>query len=112
MAGERRSIMTLQLPETPEQRAALLTCLAFWQISDRPENERELCLEWMEHEHFEQFGQRLHPSHLLALERRGWLKKGDAVRGGGRRYYFLTNPSLVQGMTLFLRPRLVSALVT
>ena len=103
--------MTPQLPETPEQRAALLTCLAFWQKSDRPENERVLCLEWIEHDHFEQFGQRLHPSHLLALERRGWLKKGDAVRGGGRRDYFLTNPKLVQGMTPFLRPRPTPALV-
>jgi hypothetical protein len=100
--------MIPQLPDRPEHRQALLTCLEFWNKSDTPIEQRSLCFEWIEGPHFERCGERLHQAHLRALEQRGWLTKLDLRRGGARRYYRLTNPALTQGTAPILRMRAMS----
>ena len=76
-------------------RAALWAC-HMYSLTERhlPEQERVVCLSWVNRICRRELGHSLHNSQLQRLARLGLLAKDDTSRQGRRRYYRLTEEGI------------------
>lgn len=79
------------MPLNPIDRDALWAC-HMYSLTERhlPEQDRVVCLSWVNRVCQRELGRSLHNSHLQRLARLGLLAKDDTSRQGCRRYYRLT----------------------
>src|SRR5262245_33232475 len=83
-----------------ELRRILWVCLDIWKNQTADPEAREICYRWVSAKYQEKFGGSFHQSKLRKLAELGFLKEGDLVRAGTRRYYTILDPGQLEHMLL------------